>query len=585
VARVLVTEKIARSGLDALRAAGHEVDEALGVSPDELLDAIKGAAALIVRSATQVTADVLAAGEDLVVVGRAGVGIDNVDVEAATARGVMVVNAPLSNVLSAAEQAMALLLAQARNLPQAHASLTSGKWERSRFEGVELSGKVLGVVGLGRVGALVAQRASAFGMRLVAYDPFVSAERAAHMGVELLTLEELIATSDFVSIHLPKNASTIGLIDAALLANAKPGQRIINTARGGIIVEADLAEAIRSGTIQGAGLDVFATEPCTESPLFSLDTVVVAPHLGASTKEAQERAGETIAEQVVLALDGAFVPFAVNLAAGEASDVAHPFMPLAEQLGRIFGWLHDGDPDTFEVHYQGELAGAGTEILTLCVLKGVCSVRSELAVSYVNAPQLAAERAITWSESSSLESPEFVSLVTVRSGLHSVSGTLAQVGSRIEPRIVAVDGHAVDVPPAPNMLVVRNDDRPGMIGLVGTELGRAGVSISSMAVGPGPDGTALMVLSCDRRPGDEVVATLRDGPGIHDSTASSSDSRPTQGRRGTSGHVSALDGVPVLTVVMAPWRNLETLEATAETTPSIVSTLTTRSSLRSTTKP
>lgn len=516
MARVLVTEKIAASGVDALRAAGHEVDESLGLTPDELLDTVKGAAALIVRSATQVTADVLAAGKDLVVVGRAGVGVDNVDVEAATAHGVMVVNAPVSNVLSAAEQAMALLLAQARNLPQAHASLTSGKWERSKFEGVELSGKTLGVVGLGRVGALVAQRAAAFGMRIVAFDPFVSEERASHMGVQLLELEALMAESDFVSIHLPKNASTIGLIDARLLERSKPGQRIVNTARGGIIVEDDLAEAIRSGRIQGAGLDVFATEPCTDSPLFALDTVVVAPHLGASTKEAQERAGVTIAEQVVLALAGSFVPFAVNVAAGEVSDVAQPFMALAEQLGRFFACL-EGDPHAFEVHYQGELSGAGTDILTLCVLKGVCSAGSELAVSYVNAQKLAEERSISWSESSSLDSPEFVSLLTVRSKSHAVSGTLAAVGTRTEAKIVSVDGHAVEVPPAPYMLVVRNDDRPGMIGLVGTELGRAGVSISSMAVGPAPeDGTALMVLSCDKRPSDEVVARLRGGAGIHD---------------------------------------------------------------------
>ncbi|HEY8080728.1 MAG TPA: phosphoglycerate dehydrogenase, partial [Acidimicrobiales bacterium] len=484
MARVLVTERIAASGLDALRDAGHEVDVAEGLGADELVDAVKGAAALIIRSATQVTAAVLEAGEDLVVVGRAGIGLDNVDVEAATARGVMVVNAPTSNVLSAAEQAMALLLAQARNLPQANASLKSGKWERSKFEGVELSDKTLGVIGLGRVGALVAQRALAFGMRLVAFDPFVSEDRARHMGVELLSLEELMETSDFVSIHLPKNASTIGLVDGALLARSKPGQRIINTARGGIVVEDDLVAAIKSGRIQGAGLDVFATEPCTDSPLFELESVVVAPHLGASTKEAQDKAGVTIAEQVILALRGEFVPYAVNIAAGEVSDVARPFMGLSEQIGRFFSCLHEDAPTALEVHYQGELAGAGTSILTLCVLKGVCSVRTEEPVSFVNAPQVATAAGIAWTETSSIQSPEYVSLITVRSSTHTVSGTLATVGTRVEPRIVTVDGHTVEIPPAANMLVVRNDDRPGMIGLVGSELGRAGVSISSMAVGP-----------------------------------------------------------------------------------------------------
>jgi D-3-phosphoglycerate dehydrogenase len=514
---VLVTERIAASGLDTLREAGHDVDVVEGLSEAELVDAVKGAAALIIRSATQVTAQVLEAGEDLVVVGRAGIGLDNVDVAAATARGVMVVNAPTSNVLSAAEQAMALLLAQARNLPQAHASLKSGKWERSKFEGVELSGKTLGVIGLGRVGALVAQRALAFGMRLVAYDPFVSEDRARHMGVQLLSLEELMEVADFVSIHLPKNPSTIGLINGALLARAKPGQRIINTARGGIVIEDDLVEAIRSGRIQGAGLDVFAKEPCTESPLFELDSVVVAPHLGASTKEAQDKAGVTIAEQVLLALSGEFVPFAVNVSAGEVSDIARPFMALAEQLGRFFSCLHDEAPAALEVHYQGELAGAGTSILTLCVLKGVCSARTDQPVSFVNAPQVATASGMTWTETSSIHSPEYVSLITVRSETHSVSGTLATVGTRIEPRIVTVDGHTVEIPPAANMLVVRNDDRPGMIGLVGTELGRAGVSISSMAVGPSPStGTALMVLSCDRRPGDDVVERLRHGDGILD---------------------------------------------------------------------
>jgi len=517
VARVLVTERIAASGIDALRAAGHEVDEALALSPEELVDQVKGAAALIVRSATQVTAEVLEAGDDLVVVGRAGIGLDNVDVEAATARGIMVVNAPLSNILSAAEQAMALLLAQARNLPQANASLKSGKWERSKFEGVELSGKTLGVIGLGRVGTLVAQRAMAFGMRLVAFDPFVSDERASHLGVELLELAELMAVSDFVSIHLPKDASTIGLIDAKLLDHAKPGQRLINTARGGIVVEDDLVAAIKSGRIQGAGLDVVAKEPCTESPLFELDSVVVAPHLGASTAEAQDKAGVTIAEQVLLALDRQFVPFAVNVAAREVSDVVRPFMGLAEQLGRFFTCLHDGVPTSLDVHFQGELAGAGTSILTLCVLKGVCSVHGASSVSYVNAPQLASAAGLEWTESSSIRSPDFVSVLTVRSPTHSVSGTLATVGTRVEPRLVTVDDHTVEIPPATNMLVVRNDDRPGMIGFVGTELGRADVSISSMAVGPSPStGTALMVLSCDQRPGDDVLARIRQGDGIHE---------------------------------------------------------------------
>ena len=394
MARVLVTEKIAQSGLDLLADAGHEVDVQEGLSPEQLLEAIAGAHALIIRSATQVTADVLAAGTSLAVVGRAGVGLDNVDVTAATDRGVMVVNAPTSNILSVAEQAMALLLAQARNIPQAHAALVAGRWERSKWEGVELHGKVLGVVGLGRAGSLVAQRAHAFGMELIGFDPFVSQERARAMGVRLVSIEELVAEADFVSIHTPKTPETIGLFGRDLLAKAKPGIRIVNTARGGIVDEEALADAIRDGVVAGAGLDVFATEPCTESPLFELPGVVVSPHLGASTEEAQDKAGVTIAEQVLLALAGDFVPYAVNVAARDVSDTVRTFMGLAEQLGRFFVGLHDGLPDAIDMEYQGELAGESTGILTLSVLKGIFGGSTEEPVSYVNAPQLAERRGL-----------------------------------------------------------------------------------------------------------------------------------------------------------------------------------------------
>ena len=515
MARVLVTEKIAQPGLDRLSAAGHEVDIQLGLSPEELLVQIVGAQALIIRSATQVTAAVLEAGADLVVVGRAGIGLDNVDVTVATERGVMVVNAPQSNILSAAEQAMALLLAQARNIPQAHAALVAGKWERSKWEGVELYGKTLGVIGLGRVGALVAQRALAFGMRLVAFDPYVSNERAKHMGVELLSLDEVMGVSDFVSIHLPKNKETLGLIDAAMLSKAKKGLRVINTARGGIVNEADLADAIRSGHIQGAGLDVFEKEPTTESPLFELESVIVTPHLGASTVEAQDKAGITIAEQVELALAGDFVPFAVNVAAGEVSELVRPFMGLAEQLGRFFGGLHEGNPAKIEISYNGDLAGAGTGILTLSILKGLFGSTSDEPVSYVNAPALAASRGLSIEETSTITSHDYVNLITIRSGDHSVSGTLTGVGLRLEPRVVNVDDHAVEVPPAEHMLVVRNDDRPGMIGVVGQQLGEAGLSISSMAVGPNQDKvTALMVLSLDQPVPEGVLEKLASSEGI-----------------------------------------------------------------------
>ncbi len=513
MARVLVTETIADSGLDLLRDAGHHVDVQEGLDPAALLEAIAGAHGLIIRSATKVTAEVIEAGSDLVVVGRAGVGLDNVDVDAATAQGVMVVNAPESNILSAAEQAMALLLAQARNIPQAHAALVAGRWERSKWEGVELHGKTLGIVGLGRVGTLVAQRSLAFGMRLIAYDPYVSAERARHLGVELRGLDELVAEADFLTVHLPKNAETVGLIGADLLAKAKPGIRIINTARGGIIDEAALADAIAQGHVGGAGLDVFDKEPTTESPLFGLASVVVTPHLGASTAEAQDKAGVTIAEQVLLALAGDFVPFAVNVAASGVTEPVRPFMGLVEQLGRFFGSLHERVPDRIEVEVQGALAAERTDILTLCALKGLFATSTEDPVSYVNVPQMAARRGLEIRESSTSSSSEYVNLITLRSGSHSVAGTLT--GSHNEPRVVMVDEHAVEVAPSPHMLVIRNDDRPGMIGVVGTVLGEAGISIHSMALEPtNQDNTALMVLSVNSAVPDAVVAALVQNSGI-----------------------------------------------------------------------
>jgi D-3-phosphoglycerate dehydrogenase len=512
VPRVLVTEEIADRGLDGLRAAGCEVDVRLDLSPEDLLDAIKGADALIIRSATQVTADVLAAGADLVVVGRAGIGLDNVDVEAATRRGVMVVNAPQSNIISAAEHTMALLLAQARNVPQAHAALTAGRWERSRWEGVELANKTLGIVGLGRIGKLVAQRALAFGMRIVAYDPYVSAERARQMSVELLPIDRLVEEADFLTIHLPKTPETIGLIGTELLARAKPELRVINVARGGIVDEAALADAVRDGRIAGAALDVFSSEPTTESPLFDLPSVVVTPHLGASTREAQDKAGDTIAEMVQLALAGEFVPFAVNVSAAEAAETVRPYLPLAERLGRLFSSLAEGVPDTVEVVYEGQLADYDTRILTLSVLKGLFGGVSDEPVTFVNAPNLAKEHGVEVREVTSATSVDYVNLVTVRGGGHVLAGTLS--GHRGEPRIVNVDDHTTDLPPAANMLVVRNDDRPGMIGYVGTALGNAGVNIADMDVGRSQARSAIMVLATAEATPADVIRELRAAPGI-----------------------------------------------------------------------
>jgi D-3-phosphoglycerate dehydrogenase len=513
MARILVTEKIADGGLQRLRDAGHVVDVRLDLTPDELVSVVPGAAALIIRSATKVTREVVEAGTDLVVVGRAGIGLDNVDVPAATERGVMVVNAPQSNILTTAEHTMALLLAQARNIPQAHAALVAGRWERSQWEGVELSDKTLGVVGLGRVGKLVAQRAHAFGMRLVAHDPFVDEERARQLGVEMMPLDRLVEVSDFLTLHVIKTPETVGMIDKDLLARAKRGIRIINVSRGGVVDEEALAEAIRIGHVAGAALDVFASEPTTDSPLFGLPQVVVTPHLGASTREAQDKAGDTIAEQVGLALAGEFVPFAVNVSAAEASETVRHFLPLAERLGEIYTALAESLPRSLEVEYAGQIADSDTRILTLSVLKGVFGAVVEEPVSYVNAPRIAAERGVEVRDTSTATAHDYVNLISIRGGEHSIGGTL--VGLRGEPRIVMVDGHTVDVPPANHMLVVRNDDRPGMIAYVAGVLADGGINIDDMHLGRSDRGeAALQVIATDRPVPGDVQAAIRKGDGI-----------------------------------------------------------------------
>lgn len=516
--RVLITEKIADSGIEYLRGAGFEVDEQLDLSSEALLGAVRGADALIVRSATPVTKEVIEAADRMMVIGRAGIGLDNIDVDTATRRGVMVVNAPQSNVLSAAEHTMALLLAQARNIPQANAELKSGNWNRSKWEGVELSGKTLGIVGLGRVGGLVAHRAAAFGMRVVGYDPYINPERAQQMGVSLeKDLETVVHESDFLSIHLPKTPETTGLINAELLSKAKPSLRIVNTSRGAIVDEGAVNDALREGRIAGAALDVFAEEPTTASPLFELETTVVTPHLGASTAEAQDKAGQTIAEQVVLALRGEFVPFATNLAASEANATVAQFLPLSERLGKLFAALAEGGVEKIDLAYEGEIGSYDCRVLKLGVLTGVLGKILDEPVTFVNAPQLAAERGIEVRETTSSTRRDYVNLITIRgrSGKRDVhiAGTLS--GTQETPRIVAIDDHIVDVPPARYMLVVHNDDTPGMIGRVGTALGNAGINISDMALGRNSKGeTALMVCSTDTLVTQEVIDALRKESGI-----------------------------------------------------------------------
>ena len=471
------------------------------------------------RSATKVTAEVFEAADELIVVGRAGVGIDNIDLPAATAKGVMVSNAPFSIGVSTAEHAMALLLAQARNIPQAHGALVDGRWEKSKWEGVELHGKVLGILGLGRIGSLVAQRANAFGMRVVAWDVVPAGERAKQMGVEFFDdLDELVSVADFLSIHLLKTKDSVGLVGAELFSKMKPTVRIINGARGGIVNEDDLAEAVKAGRIAGAALDVFADEPITASPLFGLPGVIVTPHLGASTAEAQDKAGVQVAEQVVLALAGEYVPFAMNVNAAAASDVVRPFVGLAERLGGLLAHLlGDAAPTLLEVEYHGQLAENDVSLATLSALRGVLDALVDASVSFVNAPGLAAERGLDVKELKSA-SAEDASSVTLRCNDRSVTGTLAGLAG--EARITAIDGISCEVPPAKNLFVVRNDDRVGMLALVTAAMRDANINVSNMHLGRSSDGSAaLMVLATDAPVPDDVVAALRSEPGILDARA------------------------------------------------------------------
>ncbi len=504
--RVLVTETLSEQGLDLL-AKDLQVDVRTDLAQGDLAAEIGGYDALIIRSATQVTGEVLEAAPNLKVVARAGIGLDNVDVETATRRGVMVVNAPQSNIISAAEHTLALLLAQARNVPQAHTALVTGAWERSRWEGVELAGKTIGLVGHGRVGTLVAQRAAAFGLRVIAFDPYVSADRARELGVETMpTLEAVLVQADFVSIHLPRTAETEGLIGEKELGMMKPGARLVNTARGGIVDEAALAKAVESGHLGGAALDVFAVEPTTDSPLFGLPGVIVTPHLGASTREAQDKAGVTVAEMVRLALKGEFVPYAVNVSAGaEVSEVVRPFVGFAERMGAMAAGLAEGGVRSLVASYLGRIAESDTRVLTLAILKGILGRSVHEPVSFVNAPMLARERGLSVSEMRSTVSQDYVSSIALRAdtdrGSVALEGTII---ARQAERIVKVNDFDIEVAPSPNMVFFNYVDRPGVIGTVGTVLGEHHVNIATMDVGrkpldAGPNAPmeALMCLTVD----------------------------------------------------------------------------------------
>lgn len=505
---VLLAERLAPSVV-SLFGTDVEVRHVDGTDRPALLAAVAGADALLVGSATVVDAEVFAATFRLKVVARAGVGLDNVDVAAATTRGVMVVDAPTSNIVSAAEHTIALLLSAARHIPAADAGLRRGRWERAAHTGVELSGKTVGIVGLGRIGQLVSQRLAAFGVGLIAHDPYVAPARAAQLGIELMALDELLRRADFISIHLPRTPETLGLIGKDQLALTKQGVIIVNAARGGLVDEHALAEAVRSGHVGGAGIDVHETEPTTSSPLFELENIVVTPHLGASTAEAQERAGTDVVRSVRLALAGEFVPDAVNVqVAGVVGEEVAPWLGLAQKLGTVLYAVAGRIPTSLTVDVAGELASEATAVLQLAALRGLFTHAVEDQVTFVNVANLAAERGVAVELTTAPESENFRSVVQLRAAMPdgaavTVSGTLTG-RSQVE-KLVEINGRHFDLRAQGQVILLEYADRPGVMGRVGSLLGEAAVNIEAAQISQTTAGTdAIMLLRVDR-PVDPAV--------------------------------------------------------------------------------
>lgn len=518
--KVLVKEKIADSGVRLL-SDRFAVDVGTDWADSELDERIGGYDAILIRSATQLTADLIAKAGRLKVIGRAGIGVDNVDVAAATKRGIVVANAPESNIVAAAEHTLAMMLALARNLPQAHASLTSGKWERSSLSGVEVYEKTLGILGFGRIGQLVAARAKAFGMRVLAFDPFVGAERFRELGVDKAEASaDVYREADFITIHLPKTPETRGWLDAEAFAQMKDGVRIVNCARGELLVDEALKDALDSGKVAGAALDVFSSEPITEHPLFGYRNVVVTPHLGASTTEAQDRAGVQAAEQVVAALTGGVVTTAVNIPAVSPEDMelVGPFLPLCQRLGRlVMGLAERSSIERLEVEYLGRIAERDTRLLTVAALNGVLRGHTEEDVNYVNAPAIAAERRIDVSERKVRNARDFTDLVrmTVVCGDARTRVVGTTLGRRHRPHLLEAWGQRfnLQLDDDAHLVLFRYSDRPGMIGRVGSIFGSAGVNIAAAAVGRrlpedegnGRDIVAVMAVATDGHVPPDVI--------------------------------------------------------------------------------
>ena len=510
---VLIAEELSPATMQAL-GPDFEIRHVDGADRSALLPALSaGVDAVLIRSATQMDAEAITAAKGLKVIARAGVGLDNVDIPAATEAGVMVVNAPTSNIVSAAELAISLLLASSRHISPAHASLKAGKWARSKFTGAELFEKTLGIIGFGRIGQLVAHRMQAFGMNVIAYDPYLQPARAAQLGVQLVTLDELLAKSDFITIHLPKTKETANLIGEEALKKVKPTVRIVNAARGGVLDENALYNAIKEGRVAGAGLDVFATEPCTDSPLFQLEQVVATPHLGASTDEAQERAGIAVAISVRKALAGDLVPDAVNVKGGAVHEEIRPSLPLVEKMAEIATAYAGGIPASMEVSVLGEIAEFEASVLAISALKGALETVVEEDVTYVNAPNLAAARGITSTVKNDPHCEQFRSSIKLHCGMSDgrsfdVEGTL--VGIRKVEKIVSIDGFSLDLSPGSHMIFLRYVDKPGVIGMMGSALGKANVNIAGMQVSRREiGGMALMALTVDDHVSDQILEEVK----------------------------------------------------------------------------
>jgi len=509
---VLIAEELSPATVSAL-GPDFEIKNIDGTDRKALLSALATADAILVRSATQVDAEAIAAAKQLKVIARAGVGLDNVDIKAATAAGVMVVNAPTSNIISAAELAIGHLLSLARHIPDANASLKQDKWERNKFTGVELYDKTIGIVGLGRIGSLVAQRLSGFGARLIGYDPYISPAKAEQMGVSLASLDEVMEQSDFITIHIPKTAETTGLIGASQFAKAKKELRIVNCSRGGIIDEDALLEALTTNRIAGAGLDVFNHEPPKGSPLLSLPNILVTPHLGASTEEAQEKAGISVAKSVRLALAGDLVPDAVNVAGGQIDESVRPGISMAEKLGQLVFGMADASLVSIEVEVRGEIVVHDVSVLKLAALKGVFQNAVTEQVSYVNAPLLAEQRGVEVKLTTDLVSEEYRNMTTIRAVLSdgsviSASGTV--IGPKRHEKIIGINGYDVELAFAENLVLMVYADRPGIVAVYGKAFADAKVNIAAMQIArQQKGGKALSVITVDSPIDQKVLDKLK----------------------------------------------------------------------------